>query len=151
MKALLTKTNIAILVSFFVLGIVWFFFTLHNSRSSFPNAFAMDYSDFKPESISYQLLGQRSSQAEGNSEAEVKVVIYRNIDLASVKESYPTLKGKYDYRFVEYHEALDFLSQQIAQWQRTKSDQNAERARMAEQFISECEETRAKIIERLGT
>src|SRR5437868_11857217 len=97
MKHLFTKTNLAILALFFVVGIVWFFVTLHNSRSSFPNAFVMDYSAFKPETISWELLGQGSSQAEGNSnsEAEVKVVIYRNIDLARVKESYPTLKGKY--------------------------------------------------------
>ena len=145
MKGLLTKTNLAILASFFVLCIVGFFVTLHNSRSSFPNAFVMDYSAFKPETISYELLGN------SNSEAAVKVVIYRNIDVARVKESYPTLNGKYDYRFVEYHEALDFLAQHIAELQRTKSDQNAERARIAEQLISECEQTRAKIIERLGT
>jgi len=153
MKDLLTKTNLAILASFFVLGIVWFFVTLHNSRSSFPNAFVMDYSAFKPETISYELLGQPGSQAEGNSnsEAEVQVVIYRNIDLARVKESYPTLNGRYDYRFVEYREALDFLAQHIAELQKRKSDQNAERAKVAEQLISECEQTRAKIIEKLGT
>ena len=144
MKGLFTKTNVAILAAFFVLGIVWFVVTLHNNRSSFPNAFVMDYSAFKPETISYELLGN------SNSEAEVRVVIYRNIDLTTVKESYPTL-SKYDYRFVEYHQALDFLAQHIAELQRTKNDRDVEQARIAERLISECEQTRAKIIERLGT
>jgi len=148
MKGILTKTNAAILALAVVISIVGFLITLHNNRSYFPNTFVMDYSAFKPESLSDALLGQRDSRGviDSNSETEVRVVIYRNIDLSRVKENYPTLNGRYDYRFVQYREAVDFLESHIAELKSAKTAQKPG----SQLLISECEQTRAQIIEKLG-
>ena len=155
MKYLLTKSNLAILCLTFIIGtpivLTWLYFNRHR----FPNTLVMNYSDFKPSLRAYELLGfesdQRNIQESGNpnSEIEVKVVIYRNVDLATVRKTYPTLRGKPDYRFVEYGEAMGFLEKQIRELQAEVGD-DAESVKLKKQLISECEQTRAKIIERLG-
>jgi hypothetical protein len=115
----------------------------------------MNYSDFKPSSRADELLGfesdQRDIQEPGNpnSEIEVKVVIYRNVDLVTVKQTYPTFGGKPDYRFLEYSEAIGFLEKQIREL-KAEDGGDSESIKLKKQLISECEHTRSKIIERLG-
>ena len=155
MKYLFTKSNLAILCLTFIIGIPVFLTWLHYNRSRFPNTLVMNYPDFKPSSRAYELLGfesdQRNIQESGNpnSEIEVKVVIYRNVDLATVKQTYPTFGGKPNYRFVEYGEAIGFLEKQIREL-KAEGGGDSESAKLKKQLISECEQTRAKIIERLG-
>ncbi len=116
----------------------------------------MNYSDFKPASRSYELLGvesdERNIQELDNriTESPVKVVIYRNIDLATVKKTYPTLGGKPAYHFIEYGEAMAFLEKQISELKAEEKGEDLESAKQRRQLISECEQTRAKITERLG-
>src|SRR2546427_10691368 len=99
MKYFFTKTNLAILILTFVFGVIAFPIWVHHNRSHFPNSFVMRYSDFGPPSSSYELLGaewyQWNSQGpdDPNGRDDVKVVIYRNIDLPTVKRTYPIFKG----------------------------------------------------------
>jgi hypothetical protein len=115
----------------------------------------MKYSDFGPPSSSYELLGsdwyQWNSQGpdDANGRDDVKIVIYRNIDLATVKKTYPVFAGKYDYRYIEYSEAMAFLGKQIEEL-KADNDRDPEYRRLKEQLISEYEQTRARVIERLG-
>ena len=155
MKYLFTKSNLIVLCLTCIIGIPIFLTWVHNNRSRFPNSLVMNYSDFKPSSKGYELLGfesdQRNIQDLGNpnSENEVKVVIYRNVDLATVKQTYPTFGGKTNYRFVEYSEVMGFLERQIREL-KAEGGGDSESVKLKKQLISECEQTRAKIIERLG-
>ena len=155
MKYFLTKSNLAILCLTFIIGTPLVLTWLHFNRHRFPNTLVMNYSDFKPSSRSYELLGFESD--EGNTQGpdnpnggtEEKVVIYRNVDLATVKKTYPTLRGKPNYRFVEYGEAMGFLEKQIREL-KAEDGGDSESIKLKKQLISECEQTRAKIIEGLG-
>jgi hypothetical protein len=115
----------------------------------------MKYSDFGPPSNSYELLGsewyQWNSQGSDNPDGrdDVKVVIYRNIDLATVKKTYPVFAGKSDYRYLEYSVAMAFLAKRIEEL-KVDNDRDPEYSRLKEQLISEYEQTRTRIIEKLG-
>ena len=156
MKYLFTKSNLAILCLTFIIGIPIFLTWHHFNRHRFPNTLVMNYSDFKPSSRAYELLGFESDERNvqepdnPNSEIEVKVVIYRNVDLATVRKAYPTFGGKPHYHFVEYGEAIDFLEKQISELKAEGGGEDLESVKLKQQLISECEQTRAKIIERLG-
>ena len=155
MKYFLTKTNLAILILAFVFGIIAIPIWVHHNRSHFPNSFVMRYSEFGPPGSSYELLGsewyQRNNQGpdDPNGRDDVRIVIYRNVDLRMVKKTYPVLKGKSDYRYIEYSEVMDFLEKKVED---LKSDQNRDQedSKINEELILKYEQTKAKIIERLG-
>jgi len=155
MKYFFTKTNLAILILTFVFGVIAFPIWVHHNRSHFPNSFAMRYSDFGPPSSSYELLGsewyQWNSQGpdDPNGRDDVKVVIYRNVDLPTVKRTYPIFKGKSDYRYIEYREVMDFLDKSMEEL-KADQDRDPEHRRLNKELISEYEQTKDKIIERLG-
>ena len=115
----------------------------------------MPYSDFGPPSSSYELLGsewyQWNSQGpdDPNGRDDVKVVIYRNVDLPTVKRTYPIFKGKSDYRYIEYREVMDFLEKRMEEL-KADQDRDPEHRRLNKELISEYEQTKDKIIERLG-
>ena len=155
MKYLSTQTSIGVLILALILGIVAFSISLHRNRSHFPNTVVMKYSDFGSLSGSDVLLGSDSSQGNGESggaprnKDEIQVVVYRNVDLATGKRTYPALGGKYDYRYVEYSEAMDYLDKQIEE---LKANNNRDPAynKLKDKLVSEYEQSRSKIIERLG-
>src|SRR3989442_8285865 len=158
MKHLFTKTNIAVLMLTFILGVIAFSIALHRNRSHFPNSFVMKYADFGSPSSSDELLGPESSQGNGQragdlrSRDEIQVVVYRNIDLATVKRTYPELGGKTVYRYVEYSQAIDYLDKQIEELRannKQDAEQDAEYDKLDEKLISEYYRSRARIIERL--
>jgi hypothetical protein len=74
--------------------------------------------------------------------------VYRNVDLTTVKRTYPELGGKSVYRYVEYSQAIDYLDRQIEELKANNRD--AEYGKFKEKLISEYEQSRTKIIERLG-
>ena len=84
-----------------------------------------------------------------NGRDDVKVVIYRNIDLPTVKRTYPIFKGKSDYRYIEYREVMDFLEKRMEEL-KADQDRDPEHRRLNKELISEYEQTKDKIIERLG-
>lgn len=64
---------------------------------------------------------------------DVKVVIYRNIPLETVKQMYPVIKEKQDYRYLDYSAAMDYLNQ----------NEN-------EPYLEHLRATRKKIVAQLG-
>ena len=155
MKRVFTKTNVAVLILAFACGIIAFSVSLQRNRSHFPNAMVLKYADFGPPSSSFTLLGsewyQWNSQGPDNpkDEDDVRVVVYRNIDLETVKKTYPVLEGKHDYRYVEYSEAMSFLEKQLGEL-KAETDMDPSSIKLREQLISRYEETRTRIIDRLG-
>ena len=154
MKHLFTKTNIVALIIAFILGVIAFSISLHRNRSHFPNSFVMKYSDFGAPGSSDELLGSESSQGSGqraddpSRSDDIQIVVYRNVDLTTVKRTYPELGGKSVYRYVEYSQAIDYLDKQIEELKANNRD--AEYGKFKEKLISEYEQSRTKIIERLG-
>ena len=75
-----------------------------------------------------------------NASDDVKVVVYRNISVDEVERTYPVIKEKQDYRYLEYQSALSLLKQyeQDPFWSNYK--ETKDRAR----------QTREKILAGLG-
>ena len=111
------------------------------------NTIVLDYYDFGPQVMSYELIGlgkyQWNSQGpdDPNENDDVKVVVYRNISLNEVEKMYPVIERKQDYRYLEYKSALNLLKQyeQDPFWNEYK--ETKERALR----------TRDKILAQLGT
>lgn len=83
------------------------------------HALVLDYNDFGPQVEAYELLGMQwwQWQTHGDSRPrnyDIKVVVYKDIDLETVKAKYPVdcLREK-DYRFVKYSDALQYLDERI--------------------------------------
>ena len=153
MKYLFTKTNIAALILVFILGIIVFSISLHRNRSHFPNSFVMKNADFGYPGSSDELFGYErfqvdSQRADAGGRDDIKVVVYRNVDLATVKRTYPELSGKAVYRYVEYSQAMDYLDKRIRELKANSKE--TEHSELDKKLISEYEQSRAKIIERLG-
>ena len=155
MKYLFTKTNVAAFTLVFLFGIIIFSVSLRRNRSHFPNSFVMEFTDFGPSGSSDELFGPERFQVNGQragelrSRDEIKVVVYRNVDLAMVKKTYPELGGKFVYRYVEYSRAIDYLDKRIEEL-KANNNQETEYSELEKQLISEYEHSRARIIERLG-
>ena len=112
----------------------------------------LDYGDFGPQAAAFELLGYEWWQWEPHGDSRpqathVKVVVYRDVDQATVAATYPVApEKKQDYRYVPYDKALawldaaireDVLPQVTEQLRRTKrrleqAPTDALRARFAE-------------------
>jgi len=155
MKHLFTKTNIAFLILAFILGAIAFSITLHRNRSHFPNSFVMKYADFGSSGSSDELFGSERFQGNGqradelSSREDIKVVVYRNVDLATVKRTYPELGGNSVYHYLEYSQAMDYLDRQI-EGLKLNNNQEGQINAINKKLLGEYEQSRARIIERLG-
>lgn len=84
------------------------------------NTLILNYTDFGPQTAAYKLLGFEWWQWNNHGESrpkkyDIKVVIYKDIDLASVKLLYPVSKDNLkDYRYLKYDEAIKYLEKLIA-------------------------------------
>jgi hypothetical protein len=102
------------------------------------------YDDFGPQVMAWELLGKEWWQWEphGSSrprEYDVKVVVYRGINLANVKKKYPVIPSKeQDYRYVKYDKAMRYLDEQL---QEDLSDLTAVKLKA----------TRQRLLDRFGT
>jgi len=154
MKHLFTKSNIVALIIAFILGVIAFSISLHRNRSHFPNSFVMKYSDFGAPGSSDELLKSEFPQGSGqraddpSRSDDIQIVVYRNVDLATVKGTYPELGDKSVYRYVEYSQAIDYLDKHIKELKANNWD--AEYGKLKEKLISGYEQSRTKIVERLG-
>ena len=149
MKHLFTKTNIGVLIIALILGVIAFSISLHRSRSHFPNSFVMKYADFGSPSSSDELLGPESPHGVELRD-DIQVVVYRNVDLATVKRTYPEFGGKPVYRYVEYSQAIDYLDKQI-EGLKAHNETDAEYGKLKQKLISKYEQSKSKLIERLGS
>jgi len=100
----------------------------------------LSYSELGPQVLVYELIGYEWYQwnshgdSDPNTIDDVKVVVYRNIPLEKVKEIYPVIKGKQDYRYLDYETAIDYINKNI-----DKS------------YLEHLARTKKKIIARLGS
>jgi hypothetical protein len=154
MKHVFTKSNVVALIIALILGVIAFSISLHRNRSRFPNSFVMKYSEFGAPGSSDELLRSESSQGSGqrpddpSRSDDIQIVVYRNVDLATVKRTYPELGAKSVYRFVEYSQAIDYLDKKIEELKANNRD--AEYGKLKEELISGYEQIRTRIVERLG-
>ncbi len=79
----------------------------------------LQYRDFGPQAMAYPLIGPNRLPWAPDTpllvgHEAVQVVIYRGIDLATVKSLYPSDRLRnIDYRYVSYHDALRYLDARI--------------------------------------
>src|SRR5262245_17414981 len=102
--------------------------TVQKSCSRCAQTIVMLYEGFGPQAMSYELLGKEWNQwkSEGHplpDDVEVKVVVYRGIDLTQVEKQFPVLKGKSDYRYLEYSTALLYLRENIEIVERNRQEE----------------------------
>ena len=84
------------------------------------NIYVFKYKDFGPPVIATNLIGQDwwQWQSHGDSRPkkyDIKIVVYKNIELQEVKKCYPVVASKrQDYRYLAYPKALKYLNEHIA-------------------------------------
>jgi hypothetical protein len=104
----------------------------------------LNYKDFGPSALASELIGNDYWQwnTHGDSrprDYHVLVVVYRNIDLKTVKELFPVIEEKeQDYRYVEYQSAMMFLNASIEELRSYKDE-------VSQQLVDTLIETRRKI------
>lgn len=79
----------------------------------------LNYDDFGPQVIAHELIGMDwwQWQSHGDSRPrkyDIKVIVYRNVSLDTIKEKYPVIPEKQqDYRYLEYNKAIEYLDKHI--------------------------------------
>jgi len=122
-----------------------------NYKTKSSNLVILNYKDFGPPSMSFELLGQSwwSWESSGSSSPNqlypIKVVVYSNKTLEQVKSQYPVIPiKKQDYRYIRLEQANRYLNKNIqdnfissitATLKRTK---NRLETKMMEQKNNEC-------------
>lgn len=106
--------------------------------------------------MSYELIGNAWNQwkVEGHElpdDVEIKVVVYRGVELEEVKKQFPVLRGKSDYRYVEYGRAVQFLQvnmKEVESYKNAREDANL--VRIWEELSRTLARAHTLIIENLG-
>jgi hypothetical protein len=122
------------------------------------NILLLGYADFGVQSMAYELVGFQWYQWDSHGDLhpgtkyDIKVIVYKDIDLEEVQKLYPVDKDKkQDYRYVAYDKALEYLDQQMQQIEELqKSDSGRQNADLYEDLISTLGNTRSVIVNRLG-
>ena len=122
----------------------------------------LGYYDFGPQAMSWESIGMEWNQWKHQphhdlpDEVEVKVVVYRDIDLSEVKKQFPVVEGKSDYRYFEYARAVQYLQENVKKVESLKKEeqeanQSEPRAvRMWDDLEQRLKKTQRDIIENLG-
>lgn len=85
------------------------------------------------------------------SEVDVKVVVYRGIALEEVQKQFPVIKGKSDYRYLEYARAVRFFQENIKGVEDYKQNASDERElKMWDDLAELLKKSHERIIENLG-
>jgi hypothetical protein len=107
----------------------------------------VEYDDFGPSAMSYEYIGLGFYQWDNeggddpNRKFDIKVVVYRNISLDEVRQKYPVINEKQDYRYLEYKAALELLGKYETDPFWNEYRQTKDRAAQAKQ----------RILQQLGT
>ena len=86
--------------------------------------FIADYSDFGPPQLTKELLGDKWWQWDDPENYkpvayDVKVVVYRNIDIEAVKQAFPVVPNlKQDYRYIKYKDAAEYFSNKLSEFEK---------------------------------
>jgi hypothetical protein len=117
----------------------------------------LSYGDFGPPSMSYDLqIGNAWNQwkDEGHElpdDVDIKVVVYRGIELEKVRKQFPVLRGKSDYRYLDYARAIQFLQAQGKNVESYKDGEiDASVVKMWDELNQTLKKTHTLIIESLG-
>jgi hypothetical protein len=100
----------------------------------------LSYHELGPQVAVHELIGyewyQWNNHGDSNPKRDydVKVVVYRDIPLEKVKERYPVIVGKQDYRYLDYEAAINYLNKMEG-----------------EPYLEHLQKTKKKIVERLGS
>jgi predicted house-cleaning noncanonical NTP pyrophosphatase (MazG superfamily) len=90
-----------------------------SKESESSNSVLLDYDDFGPQVMAHDLIGMKWWQWDSHgdptpTECDIKVVVYRNVDISEISEEYPVNEGKkLDYRYLKYEDAVPFLEEKI--------------------------------------
>jgi hypothetical protein len=109
----------------------------HEPRAS---TVVLSYQELGPQAAVYELIGKEWYQwnnhggSDPNEVDDVKVVVYRNVSLEKVKEIYPVVVGKQDYRYLDYETAIKYLNKNEG-----------------EPYLEHLQATKQKVIEQLGS
>jgi hypothetical protein len=99
----------------------------------------LPYHELGPQVAVHELIGYEWYQwnnhgdSDPNKDDDVKIVVYRNIPLEKVKEMYPVIVGKQDYRYLDYEAAINYLN---------KNEH--------EPYLEHLQKTKKKIVDQLG-
>lgn len=89
-------------------------------------------------------------------DVDIKVVVYRGVALEEVRKQFPVVRGKSDYRYLEYARAVRFLEQKETEVQGYKkeeqdaTDSQPNAVKMWEELDHALKKTHRVIIENLG-
>jgi hypothetical protein len=98
----------------------------------------------------------KSEGHELPDDVDIKVVVYRSVELAELRKQYPVVQGKSDYRYLEYARALQFLQEQVKTVESYKKEEQeaddslASAVKMWEELEQTLKKTHKVIIENLG-
>jgi len=107
--------------------------------------------------MSGQLVGEPWNQWQAGPHdlpeynVDIKVVIYRGLDLAEVKRRYPIVRGRSDYRYVEYTRAIEFFEKSIKEAESYKDgDWDPSVVNAFEELAAQLKHARSVTIQTLG-
>ena len=124
----------------FILIAVFLFADCAAKSELHANTVVLSYHELGPQVAVHDLIGYEWYQwhshgdSDPNKDYDVKVVIYRNIPIEKVKEIYPVIVGKQDYRYLDYEAAINYLN---------KNER--------EPYLEHLQKTKKKVIEQLGS
>jgi len=79
-----------------------------------------NYSDFGPQAMAWEYIGKEWWQwnptggSDPKTKYDIKIVIFRDIQLVEVKKKFPVIKEKkQDYRYLKYKTAIEYLDKNI--------------------------------------
>ena len=79
----------------------------------------LDYDDFGPQVVAHEVIGMQWWQWQSHGDArprkyDIKVVVYKDLPLATIKKNYPVIPAKQqDYRYLQYDKAIQYLNELI--------------------------------------
>ena len=93
----------------------------------------------------------KSEGHELPDDVPVLVVVYRDIELAEVASQFRVVRGKSDYRYLEYHRAMEFLKENVNLVEGCKQQsENADEFKMWDRVQQTLKKTQKVIAERLN-
>ena len=124
--------------------------------STLSRTLVLGYEAFGPQVMAYELIGFGWNQwkAEGHElpdDVDVKVVVYRGVRLGRVKAAYPVVRGRSDYRYVEYGRALRFLDRKIEELEEQKREgASPDSVKLWEELLATLKGTKAALVRALA-
>ena len=84
-------------------------------------------------------------------DVDIKVVVYRGVELEQLRKQFLVAKGKSDYRYLEYARAIQFLQEQVKNVESYKENaSDANEVELWDELDQTLKKTHRVIIENLG-